>query len=84
MNKTKCYWKTQSKTGAKRKTYLNSWNKKNSKNHGDFPGGPVVKTSPSNTGSEGSIPGRGTKIPHAAGCSQKVKEKKIPKINIQI
>ena len=31
----------------------------------DFPGGPVVKTSPSNAGGEGLIPGRGAKIPHA-------------------
>ena len=30
----------------------------------DFPGGPVVKTSPSNAGGEGSIPGQGAKIPH--------------------
>ena len=33
----------------------------------DFPGGPVVKNLPSNTGDEVSIPGRGTKIPHAVG-----------------
>ena len=32
----------------------------------DFAGGPVVKTSPSNAGHAGSIPGRGTKIPHAS------------------
>ena len=31
----------------------------------DFPGGPVVKTLPSNAGGEGLIPGRGAKIPHA-------------------
>ena len=31
----------------------------------DIPGGPVVKTLPSNAGSKGSIPGQGTKIPHA-------------------
>ena len=31
----------------------------------DFPGGPVVKNPPSNAGDAGSIPGRGTKIPHA-------------------
>ena len=31
----------------------------------DFPGGPVVKTSPSNAGDVGSIPGRAAKIPHA-------------------
>ena len=33
----------------------------------DFPGGPVVKNPPSNAGDVGSISGRGTKIPHAAG-----------------
>ena len=33
----------------------------------DFPGGPVVKDPPSSAGDVGSIPGRGTKIPHAAG-----------------
>ena len=32
----------------------------------DFPGSPVVKTSPSNTGGADSIPGRGAKIPHAS------------------
>ena len=31
----------------------------------DFPGGPVVKTSPSNAESVGSIPGWGAKIQHA-------------------
>ena len=34
---------------------------------GDFPGGPVVKNPPSNAGDAGSIPGWGTKIPHATG-----------------
>ena len=33
----------------------------------DFPGGPVVKTLPFNARDEGSIPGQGTKIPHATG-----------------
>ena len=33
----------------------------------DFPGGPVVKNPPSNAGDTGSIPGEGTKIPHAVG-----------------
>ena len=32
---------------------------------GDFPGGPVVKNLPWNAGDIGSIPGQGTKIPHA-------------------
>ena len=30
----------------------------------DFPGGPVVKTSPSNAGGAGLIPGPGGKTPH--------------------
>ena len=33
----------------------------------DFPGGPVVKNLPSSAGDTGSIPGQGTKIPHAMG-----------------
>ena len=33
----------------------------------DFPGGPGVKNPPSSAGDVGSIPGRETKIPHAAG-----------------
>ena len=33
---------------------------------GVFPGGPVVKTSPSNAEGMGSIPGQGAKIPHAS------------------
>ena len=33
----------------------------------DFPGGPVVKNPPSNAGDVGSIPGWGTKVPHATG-----------------
>ena len=32
-----------------------------------FPGGRVVKTSPSSAGDAGLIPGQGTKIPHALG-----------------
>ena len=31
----------------------------------DFPGGPGVNMPPSKAGGEGSIPGRGPKIPHA-------------------
>ena len=33
----------------------------------DFPGGPMVKNPPFNAGDVGSIPGQGTKIPHATG-----------------
>ena len=40
----------------------------------DFPGGPVVKNLPCNTKDMGSIPGRGTKTPHAmeqlSSCAQ--------------
>ena len=32
----------------------------------DFPGGPVVKTLPSNAGGVGSVPGQGAKILHAS------------------
>ena len=34
---------------------------------GDFPGSPVVKNPSYNTGDAGSIPGQGTKSPHATG-----------------
>ena len=46
--------------------YLHSrWNIKIGER--DFPSGPVVKSPPSNAGFAGSIPGQGTKIPHAVG-----------------
>ena len=42
----------------------------------DFPGGPVVETSPSNAGGVGSIPGWGAKIPHASWPkNQKINQK---------
>ena len=41
----------------------------------DYPGGPVVKTSPSSAESGGSIPGHVTKIPHASGPKTKTKQK---------
>ena len=42
----------------------------------DFPGGQVVKTSPSNVGGLGSIPGLGAKIPHASWPkTQNIKQK---------
>ena len=40
----------------------------------DFPGGPVVKTSLSNAGGVGSIPGQEAKIPHTLG-PKKTKQK---------
>ena len=33
----------------------------------NFPGGPVVKAFPSNAEGAGSIPGQGSRIPHASG-----------------
>ena len=43
---------------------------------GDFPGGPVVKTLPSNAGDEGSILGQGDKIPYASWPkNQNIKQK---------
>ena len=36
------------------------------KNNWDFPGSPVVKTSPSKADSIGSNPGQAAKIPHAS------------------
>ena len=41
----------------------------------DFPAGPVVKTPCLHCRGQGSIPGRGAKIPHAAECDQKIKTK---------
>ena len=46
----------------------------------DFPGSPVVKTSPSNAGCAGSIPGRGAKIPYASWPkNQNIKQKQYCK-----
>ena len=50
------------------------------KTYRDFPGGSMVKTSPSSAGCVGSILGRGAKIPHAVrsknqNIQQKHKEK---------
>ena len=42
----------------------------------DLPGGPAVKTSPSNARGAGSIPGRGAKIPSASRPKkQNIKQK---------
>ena len=42
----------------------------------DFPGGSVVKSSPSSAGGVGSVPGQGTKIPHASWPkNQDIKQK---------
>ena len=42
----------------------------------DFPGGPVVKTSPSTAGGMGSITGVGAKISHASWLkNQNIKQK---------
>ena len=45
---------------------------------GDFPGGPVIETSPPNAAAAGSIPGQGPKIPHASQPkNQNIKTKSI-------
>ena len=51
----------------------------------DFPGGPVVKTSPSKAGGGGLIPDWGAKIPHASQPKyQNVKQKQYcNKFNIK-
>ena len=44
---------------------------------GDFPGGPVVRTSPSNAGDTGSILSWGAKIPYGLGPKiQNIKNQK--------
>ena len=44
----------------------------------DFSDGPVVKTSPSNAGNTGLIPGRGAKISHALWPrNQNIKQKRF-------
>ena len=43
----------------------------------DFPGSPVVKTSPSNAGGAGLIPGQGAKIPNALWPKTKNKTEAI-------
>ena len=42
----------------------------------DFPGGPGVKTWPSNAGGAGSTSGQGAKTPHASGPKKKKKKSK--------
>ena len=44
-----------------------AWSLVLKKQTGDFPGDPVVKNPPSNTGSAGLVLGQGTKIPNAEG-----------------
>ena len=39
----------------------------NKSSFGGFPGGLVVKNLPCNAGDVSSIPGRGTRVPHAVG-----------------
>ena len=43
-----------------------------------FLGGPVVKNPPSNAGDSGSIPGQGTRIPHAGGNCAHMPQLKKP------
>ena len=60
----------------KRQTERKHKQHRKKKNCRDFPGHPVVKTSPSNAGGEGSIPGWVAKIPHALWPkNQNIKQK---------
>ena len=44
----------------------------------DYPGGPVVKTLPSNAGGTGSVPGQGTKVPYTLWLkNQSIKQKQL-------
>ena len=54
-------------TKKKKKVGLEADKEKEWKGMGDFPGGPMVKTPPCNSGDAGLIPVQGTKVPHAAG-----------------
>ena len=49
----------------------------------DFPGGPVVKNLPSNAGDKGSIPGQGTKIPHASGPLSPHRNQRSPRATMK-
>ena len=50
-----------------------------------FPGEPVVRTPPSHCpGPPGLMPGRGTKIPQAAECSQKKREGEMEKSQLDV
>ena len=57
----KQYWYMRSSNRLP-KAKLHTW---------DFPGGPVVKTSPSNAGGAGLIPALGPKIPRASKPKKK-------------
>ena len=54
------------------------WTSSDQRHNSRDPGGPVVKTLPSDAGGAGSIPGRGAKIPHASRpekTKQNIKQK---------
>ena len=57
-------------TTACESTMISTKNTIKKKAPGDFPGSPVVETSPSNAGGAGLIPGQGAKIPHASGLKK--------------
>ena len=51
----------------KKKVRLEAGKEKEWKGMGGFPGGPMVKNPPCNSGDAGLIPVQGTKVLHAAG-----------------
>ena len=75
-NKYHWLFKSMGSTPEDSTSYRSKMFKKKKKKRitGDFPGGPVVKTLPSNTGSPGSIPGQGVKLPHGSQ-PKKIKHK---------
>ena len=52
---------------TKKKVGLEAGKEKEWKGMGGFPGGPMVKNPPCNSGDAGLIPVQGTKVLHAAG-----------------
>ena len=71
-----CKAEKSKKKVAKRVISLRHLAKANRCRAMDFPGGPVVKTLPSNAGGVGPIPCWGAKIPHVSGSkNQNIKQK---------
>ena len=71
MKKTKqrMWWRVTSR-GFYNKTFAEGLNDKKEScetERRDFPGGAMVRNLPANAGDMGSIPGQGTKTPHASG-----------------
>ena len=55
------------RTAGEKAPSSHRWQRSRAGGHRDFPGGPLAKNRPCNAGHVGTIPGQGTRIPHAAG-----------------